>query len=301
MAQAYGELPPIDCLLCFVAAARQLSFRRAAREVALSPQAFSARIQRLEEIVGHALFARTTRKVALTPAGERFRGHASRIVELAATCKGAIEQGISSPTELTLGTRYELGCSWLAPALMKRQASEPDDTIHLSFGDAPALHQRLGIGAIDAMVSSSRLEDLPFDYEPLHQEEYRFVASPKLLLRIPLKRARDLRNHTLLDERADQPLFRYLKDAIRTEAWRAQRTLSLGTIHVIRDWAKAGRGVAVLPEYLVRRDLAQGRLVHVLPRHKLAADTFRLVWKRGSALEPFLRRLAAELRGVPLR
>ncbi len=183
---------------------------------------------------------------------------------------------------------------------MKRREVRAD-AVHLSFGDAPALHQRLVVGAIDAMVSSSRLENLPFDYEALHDEEYCFVASPKLLAHTPLTRARDLRNHTLLDERDDMPLFRYMKDSLRSDSWQFQDTLSLGTISVIRDWAKAGKGVAVLPEYLVRRDLERERLVRVLPRHALGKDTFRLVWKHGSALEPFLRRLAGELRLHPLR
>lgn len=295
------DLPPIECLQCFVAAATHLNFRRAAGSIALSPQAFSSRIRQLEELLGQALFARTTRTVALTSAGERFQLHARRIIKLVGACRGVVEGGDASPTQLTLGTRYELGRSWLAPALMKRREDRPSETVHLSFGDGPALQQRLVLGAIDAMVSSSRLENLPFDFEAVHDEEYRFVASPSLLATTPLRRARDLRNHTLLDEREDRPLFRYLQDSLRTDDWRFHSHVSLGTTRVIHDWVLAAKGVAVLPEYQVRTDLARGKLVQVLPRHALGKDSFRLIWRHGSALEPFLRSFATELRTYPLQ
>ena len=61
--------PSFDSLRCFLAAARALNFRAAARSVALTPTAFGQRIKQLEEQFGVPLFVRTTRSVSLTERG----------------------------------------------------------------------------------------------------------------------------------------------------------------------------------------------------------------------------------------
>jgi len=64
----------------FSAAARHLSFSRAAEEMHLSAPAVSMQIKELEEELGLALFLRSGRKVALTPAGDTFRVHADKVL-----------------------------------------------------------------------------------------------------------------------------------------------------------------------------------------------------------------------------
>src|SRR6516162_878860 len=104
----------LDSFRCFDAAATTLSFRAAAARMHLSPAAFSDRIRRLEEDLGVAVLRRTTRRVTLTEAGERLlplvRGtlQGAEGVRAAAAVKGR-----PLPYELVLGTRYELGISWL--------------------------------------------------------------------------------------------------------------------------------------------------------------------------------------------
>src|SRR5437868_11035501 len=65
-------IPPLTALLAFERAATQLSFRRAARDLALSPSAISHQIRGLEEQFGIKLFVRGARSVRLTPDGERY-------------------------------------------------------------------------------------------------------------------------------------------------------------------------------------------------------------------------------------
>ena len=55
--------------------------------------------------------------------------------------------------------------------------------------------------------------------------------------------------------------------------------MRLGTIEAIRIRALAQAGVAVLPEYLVRKDIAAGRLARILPGVALLSDWFRLVFR----------------------
>ena len=65
------KLPPLNALRAFEAAARHLSFARAAEELAVTPTAISHQIRLLEEITGQALFRRRPRPITLTEAGER--------------------------------------------------------------------------------------------------------------------------------------------------------------------------------------------------------------------------------------
>ena len=64
-------LPPLPALRAFEAAARRLSFKAAAEELAVTPTAISYQIRRLEADLGAALFERRIRQVSLTVAGER--------------------------------------------------------------------------------------------------------------------------------------------------------------------------------------------------------------------------------------
>src|SRR3954468_22943907 len=65
-------IPPLTALLAFERAATHLSFRRAARDLALSPSAISHQIRGLEEQFGIKLFVRGARSVRLTADGERY-------------------------------------------------------------------------------------------------------------------------------------------------------------------------------------------------------------------------------------
>jgi DNA-binding transcriptional LysR family regulator len=296
-------LPDLESLRCFAAAAKLLNFRRAARTVALSPAAFGERIKRLEDGLGAALFDRTTRRVTLTLAGERLMPQALACLEEARRCAEAVRgEGDRSPFDVTIGTRFELGMSWLTPALGKLEKSRPERHLHLYFGDTPALLEAMARGAIDGLVSSARLTNPGLELARLHEERYVFVASPDCVARQPLSRRDHARHHTLLELNPEQPLFRYFLDARPAgEDWTFRHVQYLGTIGPVRLRALEGAGVAVLPFYFVRPDLARRRLVRLLPRVPLPVDSFRLVWPLDHPRSASLRALAEELSRIPLR
>lgn len=297
-------LPDLESLRCLEAAARRLVFADAAREVGLSPPAFSERIRRLEDQLGAALFQRAPRSVRLTEAGARLVPHARRILEEAAGCAALARDApaIAQPFELTLGTRFEVGLSWLVPALPRLSRDHPARHLHLRFGDSPDLLRHLREGSVDAVVTSARISSAQLEHVVLHEERFAFVATRALLRRAPLRSRADAARHVLLDAHADLPLFRYFLDAHPArEVWPFQRVERLGTIAAIRARVLAGHGVAVLPEFFVARDLAAGRLTRLFRGVRLQGDFFRLVWARGHVREAELRRLAAELRELPIR
>lgn len=288
----------LDSLRCFEAAATTLSFRAAASRVGLSPAAFSERIRRLEDRLEVRLFDRTTRRVALTPAGLRLLPQSRRTLAEAALCAPlARDQSAELPVELVVGTRYELGLSWFCPALTPLQAQAPHRTVHLHMGDTPALTAGLARGELDAVVTSARLTRAGLSYVTLHPERYVFVAAQDCV-----PGPGQVEGLRLLDVSADLPLFRYLLDAVPDVShWPFARREFLGGIGAIRFRVREGAGVAVLPEYFVQEDLADGRLVRLLPDVSLQSDAFRLVWRSDHPRSDALSVLAEDLKALPLR
>jgi DNA-binding transcriptional LysR family regulator len=106
----------------------------------------------------------------------------------------------------------------------------------------------------------------------------------------------------LIDASEDLPLFRYLLGAGSAKSfWAFGDTRYLGTIAAIRQRVLDGGGVAVLPEYFVRKDIKRRKLRVVLPSHKIQSDWFRLVWRTQHPRETELEEMAEELRKRPLR
>lgn len=296
-------LPAIDSLRCFAAAAKLLHFRSAARSVALTPAAFGQRIKQLEEQLGVPLFRRTTRSVQLTEAGLALLPVAERTLLAAAECvrvAAAGERGLS-PVDVVLGTRHELGHSWILPQLDPLAKEHPWLRLHLYFGSGSDLLLRVRTMEIDCAVTSTPLADPKLDAVPLHREDYVFVGAKKLLASKPLSRAEHAEAHTLLDIDPSLPLFRYFRDAPGGgNRLRFGAVLRLGTIEAIRSRAVAGVGAAVLPEYLVREDLAKKRLVRVFPRVALQPDWFRLVFRADDPRRSIYDRIAEHMIAVPL-
>lgn len=295
-------MPDLESLRCFAAAAKHLNFRVAARSVGLSPAAFGDRIKRLEDLLEARLFERTTRRVRLTPEGERLLPQALRAIDSARACLDVVSSRTErAPFSITLGTRFELGLSWVTPALRALERARPERQLHLVFGDTPVLLKALHHSEIDCLVTSARITSSDLDYARLHQEDYVFVGSVKLTTERPLSRREHASGHTLLELNADLPLFRYFLDARPAgEVWGFRHTQYLGTIGSVRSRALDGAGVAVLPYYFVEADITKRRLARLMPKVRLPFDWFRLIWRRDHLRQDELRALAEQLSGVPL-
>jgi DNA-binding transcriptional LysR family regulator len=292
----------LESLRCFVHAAAQLSFRIAAKACALSPAAFGDRIRRLEQELGASLFERTTRKVTLTAAGERLLPQARRCLEEAERCRLAVSSDEQAPFELLLGTRFELGLSWVVPALGQLEKQHPERRLNLYFGDTSDLLPRVLRGELSCMITSARITAPGLSFARLHEEEYVLVAAASLIKHKPFALPADASQHTLLDLHTDLPLFRYFLDARSAkEVWQFGALQHLGAIAAVRARVLDGAGIAVLPLYFVRQDLERKRLVRLMQKTKLPSDWFRLVWRTGHAREAELRQIASELCELPLR
>jgi LysR family glycine cleavage system transcriptional activator len=297
-------LPALDSLRCFSSAAKLLHFRAAARAVGLTPAAFGQRIRQLEDQLGVELFKRTTRSVQLTEAGLALLPMAERTLGAAAECVRVTAKGARalSPVDLTLGTRHELGMSWVLPELMPLERAYPWLKLHLYFGSGSDLLLRVRSLEVDCAITSTSINDPKLEAIQLHREDYVLVGAPALLESTPFSKLEHAVKHTLIDTEPSLPLFRYFRDAPESHGDR-MRFLSitrLGTIAAIHRRVLDGAGIAVLPEYLVRDDLARKRLLRLFPRVKLLPDWFRLVFRKDDPRRLIYERIAQHLLTKPL-
>jgi DNA-binding transcriptional LysR family regulator len=296
------NLPSVESLRCFCAAAKFLNFRAASRSVALTPAAFGQRIKQLEDQLGAQLFVRTTRSVRLSSAGLSLLPAAQRALASMEDCTRAVSpSGALPPMDLVVGSRHELGLSWLLPQIDRLKELHPSIELHLYFGSGSDLVNRVRMMQIDCAITSTRLGDPKLEGLRLHREDYVFVGVPALLDETPLAKPDDSVNHTLIEIDDNLSLFGYWRDSPKGVSLNFAKLTRFGTIEAIRLRLLAGAGVGVLPKYLVQKDLDAKRLRIVLPKVVPQHDYFRLVIRADDARRTIFEALAQSLSEFPLQ
>lgn len=295
-----SPLPDLFSLYCFVNLAQTLNFTETARHVHLSTAALSDRIKRLEHDVNGSLFIRTTRHVKLSSLGEALLPSTQRLVGEAWRWREGLDIDLAqTPYTLKIGTRFELGLSWLVPSLKTLKDSEPNRSIHLVWGLDQGLLTALEEGELDGLISSVRINHPELSSAPLHREEYVFVSAPGYATTTIC--AKHASKYCLLDTEASLPLFRYFVDALPSgDHWSFAQLELLGTIAAVRARVLEGAGLAVLPLYFVEQDLKAGTLERLRPDVEIHHDFFRFLWRVDQPREESIQRLISELRSIPL-
>jgi DNA-binding transcriptional LysR family regulator len=141
------QAPPLEAIEAFLVAARAQSFRAAADEIALSPSAFSRRIQSLETFLGTALFDRSGISSRLTEAGMLYYSRIAPAIEQIRVATLRLREDTESRV-LRLVTSHSFAVGWLVARLpaLKR---ELDIEIELSIGRNP---EALRSGAVDLAI-----------------------------------------------------------------------------------------------------------------------------------------------------
>lgn len=252
------RLPPLGALRAFEAAARHLSFKRAADELAVTPTAISHQIRSLEDHLGVRLFERRTRQVLLTADGLMlYPSLRDGFDAIAAACASIAAR--RARRALTVSATVAFTLKWLVPRLAAFRETHPDLDLRLHASDDPV---DLHAGEADAAIRYGRGPYPGLVGRLLIRDRYAPVCSPRLKLR----RAEDLRRHPLLHAEWRHPNA----DTPTWPKWLARAGVSgvqvdVGTrftdhSHAFQA-AIAGQGVALLSLVLAADDLASGLLV----------------------------------------
>jgi DNA-binding transcriptional LysR family regulator len=199
------RLPPLDLLLAFDAAARHLSFTKAAAERFLTQSAISRQVKALEDDLGVSLFHRRHRALDLTDDGRRLRD--SVRVALAGLRDAMVRIRAPQRREvLSLSTTPGLASLWLIPRLAELVKVQPGIDVRI---DATLQQRDLGVDGFDLAIRY--LPARAAVGTPLFAETIQLVCAPSLLRdkARPIRTLQDLRFHTLLQvdaPRAGHPL-----------------------------------------------------------------------------------------------
>ncbi|HEX6571205.1 MAG TPA: transcriptional regulator GcvA [Steroidobacteraceae bacterium] len=256
------SLPPLTSLRAFEAAARSLSFTKAARELHVTPAAISHQIRGLEQFLGVTLFQRTSRRLELTRDGHLAAEHFREAFERIARGVQALRQQ-GREGELVIGVSPSFATRWLLPRLPSLTADMPEVRVRLVTSTVPVdfdrddidLTVRFGRGSFDSVVT-----------DELFNEVVAPVASPAFVRRHQLRRPADLARVRLLQ---DESMRRVGRPPSWTQWLRAagepgleiECGLCLDDSHLALQAACEGQGVALGRLAYAVNDLAQNRLV----------------------------------------
>lgn len=262
MASANRALPPLDLLRGFEAAARHLSFTRAAAELHVTQSAVSRQIKTLEEQLGVTLFRRLNRALLLTEAGQslaRAVGAALAGIDQAVARLAAI----ADDRPVTVTTTVSFAALWLVPRLAQFRAAHPHADVRVAANND---FVDLARGGIDVAVRFCEPRAAPAGAVPLIGEEVFPVASPRLARRQPLKTPADLARHVLLHYEDPHGAFPWLTWREWLQALKVPDLKPAGALHfnqydqAVRA-AIEGEGVALGRAPLLERSLTRGELI----------------------------------------
>ena len=188
-------IPPLAALLAFARAATQLSFRRAARDLSLSPSAISHQIRGLEQQFGIKLFIRGTRTVRLTPEGERYLAKVSAaLATLQEASREMTRQRRDGSGELWISSLPFFTSAVLLPALPDFKRRHPALTLRIE-----ATHQYADFNAsrVDVAIRYGREYSAGLKFEPLVEVKGLPVCTPALA-KAGLRRPEDLSGEVLI-------------------------------------------------------------------------------------------------------
>jgi LysR family glycine cleavage system transcriptional activator len=193
-------LPPLDLLRGFEAAARHMSFTRAAAELFVTQSAVSRQVQALEEFLGVELFERRHKALALTPSGHAYqRAVGAALDEVRDATRRLREQ--RSGRVLTVTTTVSFASIWLVPRLGRWRKVNPRVDVRITATHDVVDMEREGI---DVAIRDCALDRVPPGAVHLASEHLAAVCSPEYAKQAraekkPLTTPADLRHHVLLD------------------------------------------------------------------------------------------------------
>ncbi|MBR0689332.1 LysR family transcriptional regulator [Bradyrhizobium manausense] len=254
-------------LLAFLAVARERSFTRAAAQLGVSQSALSHTVRGLEERLGLRLLTRTTRSVAPTEAGERLLHHVGpRFDEIDAELAALTELRATPAGTVRITTGEHAAQTILWPALAKLLPRYPDIKVELvvDYGLTDIVTERYDAGV--RLGEQVAKDMIAVRIGP--EMRMAVVGAPAYFAtRAKPKQPQDLTEHNCINLRLPTYGGIYaweFEKRGRTMKVRVDGQLVFNTGLLRMNAVLAGLGLAYIPEDLVKREIADGRLIRVL-------------------------------------
>ncbi len=269
-----------SALAAFVAVVEHGNFAAAARALGLSRSQVNRSVIKLEDELEVHLFNRTTRAVALTPSGQAFYDRVKGVLADLSEAEQALRAEHETPQgEMRINAPMSFGIRYLGPALADFMAQHRKIRVQLSLSDRFVDPVAEGF---DMTVRIAEPSDLPSLIEHTIVPVRRLVcASPSFLAQYGAPERLSTLSTLPCLHYGNLPtgnVWRLRRDEGAWEDVRVNGVLCANNAEVLRDAAVAGLGVALLPVFVARQELADGRLQVLLPAYAAAPIALTLLY-----------------------
>jgi LysR family transcriptional regulator, glycine cleavage system transcriptional activator len=302
MQASHRALPPLDFLRGFEAAARHLSFTKAAAELFLTQSAVSRQIQALEEFVGVPLFERRHKSLALTEAGQSYLRTVAPALDQLRDATRRLRETRTGHV-LTVTTTVSFASMWLVPRLARFRKKHPGLDVRITATHDVLDMEREGI---DLAIRDSAVNRAPPGAVLLVGEHLAAVCSPGYLresraARRPLVKPEDLRHHVLLylhDPTGRWPWLSWAgwAEAMKMDELHPANTIGFGQYDQVIQGAIHGQGIALGRMSLAVGLLKEKQLVALFGRRQQLARAFYAVYAQGAGSRPAARQFVEWVR-----
>jgi len=256
----------LDAVRVFIKVSELASFTQAAAQLGMPKARASLRVRALEAALGVRLLHRTTRTVRTTPDGEQFLARARRLVADADELGAMFQTAPALRGVVRVDLPVILARDVLIPQLPDLFAAHPQLELQLSSTDRRVALLREGF---DLVLRVGALADSGLIARKLGALSMASCVSPGYVGKYGLPRAlEDLDRHLLVHYAptlgSERPTFEYL-DGDRTREREMRALVTVNSTDAYRSACLAGLGIVQVPRIGVRRELADGALVEVLP------------------------------------
>lgn len=285
-------------LLAVLTVAEQGSFVAAAAVLKMSQPALTRVVQRVEDVLGVALFERTTRRVRLTQSGRDFVPVAERLLnELRIAARSIRENAAEARGRVTLACIMSAATGPLPAILAAWAAARPGVEVMLREGVHGTVLQDVRAGAAD--FGLTYVDDLPDDMaaQPLGRERFVLVASPAhhLAQREGAVSLRDVAGDRLVSFPPESRTRRIIDAAASKAGLTLRHAVTVSQFATMLRLVRAGAGLAIVPGSAVAGPGGEGLFVVPLARPGLTRR-IGLVTPKGRAPAPVAAGLLAALR-----
>lgn len=255
------DLPPLNGLRAFEAAARHLSFTRAAEELHVTQAAISHQVKGLEEYLAFSLFKRVNRGLMLTSEGQILFPAVRDGLDTMAAALRQIDRAETGASALTVTTLDSIASAWLVPRLGRFRRRHPEIDVRITVSDVLVDFTRSNDVDLAIRYGSGKWPGVRVEH--LMDEQIFPVASPELIERGPgLSEPADLLKYPLLHDTLPETWSMWF-EAAGVHAPAFDTSYMLEHSNLIAQVAMAGEGVALGRSALVKDALETGRLVRL--------------------------------------
>ena len=277
-----AKLPDFEALAIFAKVVELRSFAGAAGELALSKATVSKAVTRLEERLGARLFNRTSRRLALTDAGQRLSERAARLLADGEAAEDeALAQSTSPRGLVRLAVPMTFGVKAVAPLLPEFLQAYPEVSIDLHLSDATV--DLIGEG-FDAGLRIARLPDSSLIARRLCAMPRYTVAAPSYLKRYGRPtHPMHLAQHKCFGYAylSTPNVWHYMNAAGEQASVRPAGPLRVNNGEAVMSALLAGLGIADLPDFIVGEAIASGDVEVILKGWKQPEGAVHLVTPPG--------------------